>query len=181
MTLASGWCLLLIAGSGIAAQPRHMESRKNESSVTYRLVHPLHTIEATSKEVVFRLSLDPTKKEIAGVSAQVDVMTFDSCNSNRDSHAMEVIDAISYPDATFSGSAITQYGDSLRVDGTLTFHGVTKNIVVRATVHWSPKRLEVRGDWALSLTAFQVERPSLLMIPVEDTLRFSCTAVFGWE
>lgn len=160
------------------AQTRHVELLKDESSITYRIVHPLHEIEATSKDATYQLEIDPVKKEIVSVSATVDVTTFDSGNSNRDSHAMEVIDAISYPEVSFVSSSVTEVGDSLRVMGKLTFHGVTKDIVAMAAAAWSADKVEVRGNFALSLTEFKIERPSLLMIPVEDALRFTFAAAW---
>jgi polyisoprenoid-binding protein YceI len=172
-------CWLMISGIVIGAQLKQVDILKKESSITYRIVHPLHEIEATSKDATYRVEIDPAKKEIISVSTDVDVMTFDSGNSNRDSHAMEVIDAISYPEVTFVSSSITQVGDSLKVTGRLTFHGVTQDIVALAASKWSSDKLEVRGSFVLSLTAFKIERPSLLMIPVEDALRFTFTAVFG--
>jgi polyisoprenoid-binding protein YceI len=178
--------LLLLAFSFVSAlkaeaQIRQADLIKNESWVSYRLVHPLHTIDAISKDVEYYIKLDPTKQEIKSVSAQVDVTTFDSGNSNRDSHAMEVIDALTFPDVTFSSTSIAQSGDSLSIAGRLTFHGVTKDILAAAVSKWSPNRLEVRGNFDVSLTAFNIERPSLLMIPVHDTLRFSFTSVFAWK
>ncbi len=172
-------CWLLISGVVVRAQPKQVSVLKKESSITYKIVHPLHEIEATSKDATYRIEINPTKKEIISVSTDVDVMTFDSGNSNRDSHAMEVIDAISYPEVNFVSSSITQVGDSLKVTGKLTFHGVTQDIVALAATKWSSDKLEVRGSFILSLTAFKIERPSLLMIPVEDALRFTFTAVFG--
>jgi hypothetical protein len=172
---------LLFLFSATGAQPKIVESAKEESWTTYRIVHPLHNIEATSKEALYKLEFDPANKVVKSVSAQVDVTTFDSGNSNRNSHAMEVIDAISYPDMTFSSSTITQFGDSLSVSGRLTFHGVTKDIVAGASVKWFPGKLEVLGGFNLSLTAFNIERPSLLMIPVQDTLRFSFGTAFSWK
>ncbi|MGA9363929.1 MAG: YceI family protein [Bacteroidota bacterium] len=179
--LLSTSALLLALVSAAGGQTKQVDLIKDESSVSYRLVHPLHTIEATSKDVVYQIDFDPTKQEIKSVSAQVDVTTFDSGNSNRDSHAMEVIDALTFPDVTFSSTTIAQSGDSLSIAGKLTFHGVTKDIFAAAVSKWSPNRLEVRGSFDVSLTAFNIERPSLLMIPVEDTLRFSFTGVFAWK
>jgi polyisoprenoid-binding protein YceI len=124
--------------------------------------------------------MDPASRQIKSVSGQVDVTTFDSGNSNRDSHAMEVIDALTYPQVTFSSTSIEAAGDSLRVSGTLTFHGVSKPIVVAAATRWEQNRLEVEGAFTLSLTEFKIERPSLLMIPVDDTLKFSLKALFAW-
>lgn len=165
----------------VPAQVKHLQQRKEESSMTYRMVHPLHKIEATSKEVVYELEADPGTKQFKRVSGWVDVTTFDSGNSNRDSHAMEVIDAITYPDAKFEGTGFTQKGDSLIITGKVTFHGVTREMSAGAVSHWSEGKLEVDGSFELSLAAFKIDRPSLLMIPVEDTLSFSFAAVFGLE
>jgi len=161
-----------------AAQTTLTDMIKDESSVSYTLVHAFHTVEATSRNVSYRLEVDPAQKEIRSVTAQVDVTTFDSGNSNRDSHAMEVIDAISFPDVTFSSTSVSRDGDNLTVSGKLTFHGITNDITATGTSKWSPGKLEFQGAFALSLTAFKVERPALLLIPVSDTLRFSLKAAF---
>ncbi len=171
-------CLFLAAGAA-SGQTKTVEAIKDESSITYRIDHALHHIEATSKDAWFRVELDPTSKEIKSVTAQVDVMTFDSGNSNRDSHAMEVVESIKYPDVTFTSTGIAKNGDSISVAGNLTFHGVTKPIVMVGATKWLPGRLEVQGAFEVSITAFKIERPSLLMIPVDDRLRFSLTAAFS--
>jgi len=64
------------------------------------------------------------------------------------------------------------------VTGNLTFHGVTKTIVIASAVKWLPNRVEVNGAFDISLTEFKVERPSLLMMKCDDTLRFTLVAVF---
>jgi polyisoprenoid-binding protein YceI len=171
--------VLLVAFSAAFSQTKTVEVDKNQSSITYKMEHPLHHIEAVSKDGWFRVEVDPAKKEIKSVSAQVDVMTFDSGNSNRDSHAMEVIESIKYPDVTFLSSGIRQSGDSIFVSGKLTFHGVTNDIEMVGTTKWSDGRLLVQGGFDLSLTAFRIQRPALLMIPVEDALRFTLTAGFA--
>ena len=174
-----GWTLLAL--SCAIGQTKSIQCIKNETSVTYLLSHPLHHMESTSKEIDCRIEIDSAKKEIKTTSVQIDVMTFNSGNSNRDSHAMEVIDAITYPDVIFSSTSIVQNGDSLKVTGKLTFHGITKDIVITAVTKWSPNRLEVIGSFDLSLTDFNVERPSLLGIKCADTLKFSLTVVFKLE
>jgi polyisoprenoid-binding protein YceI len=173
--------VMLFSAHGVFPQPSTFHLIKDESSVTYRLVHPLHKIESTSNDVMYRLDVDITTKEIRRVSALVDVTTFSSGNSNRDSHAMEVIDAISYPEARFSSTSISQHGDSLTVTGMLTFHGVTKEVVMKAAANWLPNKLVVQGNFDVSLAAFNIERPSLLLIPVEDTLSFGLKTTFEWN
>ena len=171
--------LIFVSGSLLIAQVKQMQAVKKESYVTYSLTHPLHEIESTSKDVYCVINADPAKKEIKNVSVQIDVTTFDSGNSNRDSHAMETVDAISYPDVRFISSSLHQEGDSLKIHGKLTFHGVTKDIYVTATAKWTDKKLIVNGSFDISLTAFKVPRPALLLIPVSDDLRFTLMQVFN--
>ena len=170
---------LLLLVSVSKAQTKKIQADKKESSITYQLTHPLHEIEATSKDLGCWVDLDPAKKEISHVYVQIDVITFNSGNSNRDSHAMEVIDAISYPKVKFTSTSIVQNGDNLKVTGKLTFHGVTKEITFNAKTKWEVNKLTVTGNFVISLTEFKIERPSLLLIPVNDELRFSFIVVLN--
>jgi polyisoprenoid-binding protein YceI len=149
-----------------------------QSTITYFLTHPLHEIEAVSKSAYSDVYLDAAAKQIKHVFTKVDVKTFDSGNSNRDSHAMEVIDALTYPDARFTSTDVTNYGDSVRVTGKMTFHGVTNDLSFVCKCKWEQDKLTVNGGFDLSLTQYKVERPSLLMIPVNDDLRFTVLEVF---
>ncbi|HZV13508.1 MAG TPA: YceI family protein, partial [Candidatus Kapabacteria bacterium] len=146
-------------------------------------VHPLHKIEATSNNVQYKVEMDPASHAIKSVSGTVDVTTFSSGNSNRDSHAMEVIDALDYPDASFTSDSVVSKGgsgDSLWVKGKMTFHGVTKNVTIPVETKWTQNRLDVSGSFDVTLTEFNIERPSLLMIPVEDKLSFDFSASFSF-
>ncbi len=170
--------MFVLPSISVLAQKRLYEIDKKESSITYTIVHPLHTFDAVSKSADGRLQFDTTSKEVTGVEAAVDVTSFDSGNSNRDSHAMEVVDALTYPDARFSSTSVVQSGDSITVTGSLLLHGVTKEIVMPGHLEWTSDRLHVQAHFAVSMTEFGIDRPSLLMMPVQDTIRFSINAVF---
>jgi polyisoprenoid-binding protein YceI len=174
-------CAVVAGLAVLIAQPKSAQSIADKSWVAYRLVHPFHVVDATSRSVQYNVELDPARKEITKVTAQVDVTTFDSGNSNRDSHAMEVIDALTYPDVQFTGTSVVQKDDSIFVTGKLTFHGVTNDVAMAGTAQWLPNEVDVKGAFDLSLTAFKVERPALLMIPVEDKLSFTMAAAFALQ
>jgi polyisoprenoid-binding protein YceI len=171
--------LIFICGSLGFAQVKQLLAVKKESYITYKLSHPLHEIEATSKDAYCAINVDPAKKEIKNVLVQVDVTSFNSGNSNRDSHAMETVDAITYPDARFISTSVYQVGDSLKIHGNLTFHGVTKNIYLAAIAKWESNKLTVTGGFDISLTEFKVPRPALLLIPVSDDLKFTLMQTFN--
>jgi len=170
--------IICVVTTSAIAQMKTLTSIKGESSAVYFMVHPMHKFDATSKDVVYTASLDPGARTIKTVAAAVDVTSFDSGNSNRDSHAMEVIDAMSFPETTFTSTSIVPQENSLMIGGKLTFHGVTHDITAIAIPEWGNDKLIVHATMNISLTAFKVERPALLFIPVEDTLKFVLTAAF---
>ncbi len=162
-----------------AAQQQRLTSDRGATTIAYHLHHPLHEVDAVSKSALLRIDCDPAAKVITAVEAEVDVTSFDSGNSNRDSHAMEVVDALSFPDVTFNSTSVSRQGDSLTVAGKLTFHGITREITARGMADWSGGRIALDAHFNISLTDFKIERPSLLMMPVADTLRFTLNAVFN--
>jgi polyisoprenoid-binding protein YceI len=169
--------VMFAVGSGSASLKKE-QADKGSTSITYYLVHPMHHIEATSKDVQCTAELDFAARVIKSVTVAVDVTTFDSGNSSRDSHAMEVIDALEYPESTFTSKQIDQRGDSLFVTGTLTFHGISRDETIAARPQWSNSQVVVNGTLDVLLSDFKIERPSLLMIPVKDDLKFTLTAMF---
>ena len=67
----------------------------------------------------------------------------------------------------------------LKVSGKLLFHGVTRDLVFDAIPKWENNKLTVTGEFAISLTAYKIERPSLLLVPVNDDLHFTFKSVFN--
>lgn len=155
-----------------------LRAARGESILKYRLSHPLHAIDAATKDFLCEIELSEATQEIQSVRFIADVATFDSGNSNRDAHALEVIDALSYPEVSFQSSSIETTGEDLRVSGNLFFHGVTKNITFSAKKKVVGSKLIVEGATDVSLTEFKVERPALMMIRVDDALKISFTMAF---
>ncbi len=170
---------LLVPASFMSAQIKRLEAVKQESFITYKITHPLHEIESTSKMALCLVDADLKSKVIDKVLVQVAVTSFNSGNSNRDSHAMEVVEALLYPDARFISTSVTQKGDSVQAWGNLTFHGITKPVYMTAVDQWTNSNLTITGGFNISLTAFKVKRPSLFMIPVSDKLVFTFKQVFN--
>ncbi|MGA8265566.1 MAG: YceI family protein [Ignavibacteriaceae bacterium] len=169
---------LVIVSFSVDAQVTRLQANQDESFIKYKLTHPLHEVEAISKKGICIVNADTAAKKIKQTLVEVGVTTFDSGNSNRDSHAMEVINAIKYPGAKFLSSNIVYKGDTLIISGAMTFHGITKNIIFDAVQKWTNNKLEIDGSFKLSLTAYKVDRPTLLIMPVNDDLDFTIKEVF---
>ena len=148
-----------------------VHAKKGESTIEYTLIHPLHTVHGISKDVDCVVNYDNSNEKITGVSVRADVLSFDSGNSNRDSHMAEVMDALDYPDVSFHSDSVQELkDDTLEVFGKLTFHNVSKMIPVKVSETFENGETVFKGSFNVSLTEFKIERPKLLLMPVEDKL-----------
>ncbi|MDX5418064.1 MAG: YceI family protein [Hymenobacteraceae bacterium] len=140
--------------------------------------HPLHTVHGMSKQVSSRLVLSEDGKEIQKVVVSVPVRSFDSGNRRRDRDMLKVTDADRYPEVTFSSSQISERDGMLAVTGQLTFHGISKDIQFVAQSQWKGEELVVDGGFEISLEAYSIERPSILMMKVKDNLQIRFHMVY---
>jgi polyisoprenoid-binding protein YceI len=137
----------------------------------------MHHVTGVSRDFLCQVDLSPdTVSSRIKVSAAVS--SFDSRNSSRDSHAMEMVEAMKYPKVEFSSEAVKPEGDGYLVSGNLTFHGITRPV----SFHVSPKsaggKVEIIGEFAVKLSDYKVKRPTLLFVPTQDklTIRFDLFA-----
>lgn len=180
---SGGWLAVfvtLVAVVGPASQlllaKRKLVADKSLSTVAYAAKHPLHKWEGVSHDVNCALVYNDETKQAETVAVSIRVASFDSDNGNRDSHAMEVLEGLKYPNVTFVSSDLKAGANGeLTATGSLTFHGVTKPVTLQATRKDTGGKMMITGEFPISLTTFGVERPSLLGLKVEDqmTLRFN--------
>ncbi|HUN64728.1 MAG TPA: YceI family protein [Bacteroidota bacterium] len=164
---------LFAAGTLSAGGAAKLAATPGVSSLTYKIVHPMHEFESVSHDVTCTITVDDSSGTIRTAFFSADVTSFDSGNSNRDSHAMEVVDALTYPTVSFKSTNIRTLGTGLSVDGDLEFHGQTHPVSFSAATSATGDTLAVAGSTSISMTAFGIDRPSLLLVPVQDTIRIS--------
>jgi polyisoprenoid-binding protein YceI len=150
--------------------------KKDASSLTYKLKHKLHEVVGTAKpsDGKARLLPDGTLQ----VAVRANVKDFDSGNANRDAHMQEVTEAAKFPLIDFKGTASgvktpTNFPATVPVTlkGKLTFHGVAQDVAIPMTVTFtSAKEATAAGSFDISLEGYKIERPSLLMVKVDDKL-----------
>lgn len=151
------------------------------SDLTYAVSHPLHHVEGTSRAA--------KGKGVCAASGgrflvAVPVKTFDSGDSNRDLHMLEVTRGGANPMITVR---VTVPGDftagapaALKADAVVTFAGFTTTytgvaLTVSAT---GDGALEVRGTLPLTLTDFRLEAPSLLGLPIKNEIPVTLITVW---
>lgn len=146
------------------------------SSITYTMKHKLHTWDGTSKQVNVASKWNGDKLEQVSVLAKVS--SFNSGLSSRDSHMIEVLDALSIPNITFSSTSIQYNGAAITVSGKLQFHGVTKDIQFNVREKKENNQLLYEGEFPVLLESFNVERPSLLFVKTDNSMNIKFSLVF---
>lgn len=166
--------LLLLAALAQSESPRTF-AVTGDSSLSYRLEHPLHAVDGRSRSVEGRARWLPDGRVQVTIRARVD--SFDSGNSNRDAHMLEVMDAAARPWVTLKAVAEGVRVDAwpaervVRLRGELDLRGVARPLELDAKVRFaSPDRIEVEAGFPVSLTAHRIERPRLLFMAVADRL-----------
>jgi polyisoprenoid-binding protein YceI len=170
--------LIAISSLNVSAQKK-LALDKTASSLTYFMKHPMHDWDGKSKELAAVMVYDESTKTIKQVAATVKVNSFDSGNSNRDSHMVEVLESLKYPNISFSSSAVSRDGEKISADGNLTFHGITKSVKITGTIKESGKKLSFNGTLRFLLTDFKVTKPTLLGVASENEVDLKIVAVFN--
>ena len=151
---------------------------KTDSFIRYTLKHPMHESIGTSKDFICGGYYDNATKKITKLVVAAAVASFDSQNSSRDSHALETLEATKYPKVSFISKAIKEEGNELIIVGELTFHGIKKDITIKAKQSESDKKVILSGSFNVSLDKFNVEKPSMMGVAVDDNLVMDFKTVF---
>ena len=151
---------------------------KAASQISYTMVHPLHEWTGTSRAVNCIIIYNPADDKIETVAASIPLSSFDSKNANRDSHALEVLDAIKYPSVKFTSQTIREDGNGLTIDGNLTFHNVTKPVSFRAERKDEDKKIKVDGSFVINMTTYDIEPPSLMGLKTKEEITLAFSFVF---
>jgi hypothetical protein len=142
-------------------------------TVEYRLVHKFHKVTGVSKAMVVRGTVDASGLK---VMARAQVRTFDSDNANRDEHMMETVEGEKYPwvsmRAALPGFKLPAHGTTtVHVNAQIELHGVAVAHPVAIKLDTNDgTHFKASFEFDESLTAHQIERPSLMFLPVDDNI-----------
>jgi polyisoprenoid-binding protein YceI len=156
--------------SGRAQQT--LRADKANSSIKYFMKHALHSWQGVSQEVNSIIQLN-AQGDIEKVAATAPVKSFDSKNSNRDSHMLEVTDALTHPNVSFFSTSVSKTVDGYDVKGMLNFHGVEKPVNIQAKEVRQGSHRTITGSFIFLLEDHKVERPTLMMVKTDNEVRIA--------
>lgn len=164
----------------LPTEKRNIRADKAQSYLTYKAVHQFHAWEGKNTNADCIIVYDSEKETVDKVAVSAKVADFDSKNSSRDSHALEVLEAIKYPKVTFVSTSISDLGNNkFKIKGDLTFHGVTKSISFEATQTKTKSKIIAEGSFSVLMTDYKIERPTLMFIPTNDSMDIKLYMVFS--
>ena len=129
-------------------------------------------LEGTVEVAVLGSHVVASERIAARFELRVDTLT--SGNPLYDAELLRRIDARRFPVAAVELDGAESLGADrrFRVDGPVTFHGVTRTLSgVVAVVTASPERIVVRGEEAVDIRDFDVASPTMLMLKIYPDVR----------
>lgn len=164
----------LLLPATASPEAKTLTARVPGSTLTYTLKHPMHTVVGVHAQPQCTVALPEgaaADSVGASLSCRAAVSGFDSGNENRDSHMLETVEALDYPEVAFSGKTTERTSTGWKVSGSLTFHGTTRPLQMELRSDATNGQLRLCGSFDIRLEDFAIERPRLLFVPVAESLR----------
>jgi polyisoprenoid-binding protein YceI len=150
-------------------------------SITYTVIHKLHEVHGTSRKLEGIAKVQPGGPTL--VQVRVPVASFDSGNSNRDSHMREATHEPAHPYVEVKGTLpplqLPLAGPTeLALEAKVDLNGETERKTIPVTLTPEGSGIRARFSFPLSLEAHHVERPELLLVKVEDQVKIDGDVLF---
>jgi len=147
------------------------------SSISYSGTHFLHNWDATNDNITGLIELNDNQISKIGVIAKV--KDFKSGNSSLDSNSYRVLDALRIPNIIFRSSEIVDSLNLVNISGTISFHGIEKDLNVLLDRSTQNDTISLKGRFIINLSEFNVKRPSLLLQKINNELEIQVNLVFN--
>ncbi len=142
----------------------------DQSTLTYHVSHPLHQVDGTSHAARGKAICHAGQCDFL---IAVPVKTFDSGDSNRDLHMLQVTRGAQYPIVTVRTHLPESAANDaqIRADLDIEFAGQTahyKDVPFQVSTLAAEKRLT--GTIPTKLNDFKIDPPSLLAMPIKNDI-----------
>ena len=158
--------------------------RAKNGKVQFRSDAPLETITAESKTLAG--AIDPSKKTFA---FSVRINSFEGFNSDiQKVHFLEnYMEEKQFPQSTFEGKIIEDIpfdvpGEyTVRAKGMLTIHGISKERIIKGTIHVTKNELHIDTHFTIPLTDHGITIPKIVMQKIAEEIDVTIDIRFARE
>jgi YceI-like domain len=152
-----------------------------DGAITYILVHKLHEVRGTSRNLEGLAKIQPGGPTLVQVRAKV--ASFDSGNSSRDSHMREATHEAAHPYVEVKGTLpafqLPLTGPTqLPLDARVELNGESERQTIPVTLTPEGSGIRAKFSFPVSLDGHHVERPELLLVKVDDKLTIEGDLLF---
>ena len=169
--------LIFVLSTNILFSQEILRIDNSISSISYSGTHFLHNWDATNDNITGLIELNDNQISKIGVIAKV--KDFKSGNSSLDSNSYRVLDALRIPNIIFRSSEILDSLDFVNISGTISFHGIEKDLNVLIDRSTQNDTISLKGRFIINLSDFNVKRPSLLLQKINNELEIQVNLVFN--
>lgn len=145
-----GIALMVLIGNASSAQSAEYEIDPDHTSINFTIRHlVISKVRGKFSKFTGHFDYDPQKQNLLKTFASIHTESIDTGVQKRDDHlrSPDFFDVKKYPDITFVSTGAKEFsGNSGKLEGNLTIHGVTKPVVLSlevggtATDPWGNKR-----------------------------------------
>jgi polyisoprenoid-binding protein YceI len=168
---------LFLTHLSLIGQEVRKDVNDQSSFIQYEGKHLLHDWDGINQKVKGIAVVDEATDEIVKIALLANVRDFDSNNSSRDAHALEVLEALQYPEIKFYSDEIKYNSKTVRFSGSLEFHGISITQSIEADLYKSELGTELLGEFQLIPSDFGIELPSFLSVQMKDLLKINYRSV----
>lgn len=178
MTKLLGALLLVSLAASLHAQSQWV---LQQSTLTWHVSHPMHEVEGTSHAAKGKANCSAGECDFL---IAVPVNTFNSGDSNRDLHTLQVVRGGQYP-MVIVRTRIPQSelsSPTVYADLDVQFAGQTAHythVPFQRKAHGSD--VEITGTIPATCSDFKIERPSFLTVPIKNEIPVSVDLLWQGE
>ena len=140
----------------------------DKSFITYSGSHPLHDWEGTSSDVKGIFIFEDEIPSRIAISTSLN--SFNSKNSSRDAHSLEILDAINFPKVTFYSDQISLKENSVSYSGKLSLSGVSIDFRTESEIIFDKGLVVLKGNFKVNPSDFGIKLPSFMLVKMKDEL-----------
>ena len=177
----AAFAMVVCVCAAVAQQPAAPLYALKDGAITYVLVHKLHEVRGTSRKLEGLARIEPGGPTL--VQVRVAVASFDSGNSNRDSHMREATHEAAHPYVEVKGTLpplqLPLAGPAeVPLDARVELNGESERRTIPVTLTPEGSGIRAKFSFPVSLDAHHVERPELLLVKVDDKVTIEGNLLF---
>jgi polyisoprenoid-binding protein YceI len=151
---------VLVAGSALAADTYNLDPA--HSDVAFSIEHlVINTVQGRFKDLAGSVTLDDSNA-VTEASATIQTKSIDTGIEKRDNHlrSADFFDVEQHPTLTFEGKKVVEEASKKALVGTLTMHGVSKEISLPFTIKgpikdpWGGTRIGIAAETEINRTDY---------------------------